>query len=147
MPRNDEGNGNSDGSEQQLPRPQTALKEERHSREQGGQDAAVCLRTEMQDDARHEAAHATEQTEIGKECLLENTGKTHQPTTYTRGKANEYPHHQDAVLLMSAAMGAVVVLIEEVYHEGCTYQGDACPKPLTPVFIPHQEGDKLCKQD
>ena len=77
----------------------------------------------MQDDARHEAAHATEQAEIGKESLLENAGNAHKPTTDTRGNANEDPHHQNAVLLMGAAMRATVVLVEEVYHEGCAYQG------------------------
>ena len=83
MSRNDKGNGNSDGSDQQLPRPQVVLKEEWYGREQGGQDATDSLRKEMQDDARHEAAHATEQTEIGEESKLENTGKAHRKTTYT----------------------------------------------------------------
>ena len=127
MSRNNEGNGHSDSSDQQLPRPQLALKEERYGRQQGGQDAAELLRTEMQDDARHKASHATEQTEIGKESLLENTGKPHQPTSYARGDANEYPHHQDAVLIMGTSVGTSVVLIHKVYHEWCAYQGYACP--------------------
>ena len=48
---------------------------------------------------------------------------------------------------MGAAVGASIVLIKEVYHEWCAYQGYACPKPHAPVFIPYHEGGKLCKQD
>ena len=60
MSRNDKGNGNSDGSDQQLPRPQVVLKEEWYGREQGGQDAANDFGTEIQNDTRHEAPHADE---------------------------------------------------------------------------------------
>ena len=54
----DERNGDDDSSNGQLPRPQVALKEEEYGREQGGYDAANDFSTEMQDDTRHEAAHA-----------------------------------------------------------------------------------------
>ena len=52
----DEGNGNADGRDEQLPGPKLALEEERDDREHGSDDAADNLRTEVQDDARHEAA-------------------------------------------------------------------------------------------
>ena len=40
------------------------MKEEGNGREQGGNNAADGLGTEMQDDARHEAAHAAKQTKV-----------------------------------------------------------------------------------
>ena len=101
----------------------------------------------MQDDARHEAPHATKQAKEGEEALLESIGKTHNSPTDTRSETNEYPHYQNDVLLKSTTVGAIIVLIEEVEHEWRTNQGYACPKPCAPVFIPHQKGDKLCKQD
>ena len=56
MSRDDESNNNDEGGDKQLTRPQVALKEERYGRKQRGDDAAVGLRTEVQDDARHKAA-------------------------------------------------------------------------------------------
>jgi len=81
MSGDDKGNDRDDGSDEELPRPEVTLKEEGYSRKQGGQNATNGLWTEMQDVARHEATHATEQAEIGKESLPENTGKPHQATT------------------------------------------------------------------
>ena len=147
MSRNDKGNGNSDGSDQQLPRPQVVLKEEWYGREQGGQDATDSLGTEMQDDARHEAAQAAKQAEIGEETVLKHTGKAHSCPTDTRSKADEYPHHQDDVLVECATARALVVLVQEIHHQGNAHQGNAQPKPRAPVLVPYHKGGKLQQQD
>ena len=71
----------------------------------------------MQDDARHKAAHAAKQAEIGKEAILEHACKAHSSPTNTRSKTDEYPHHQNDVLVKGAVVGALIVLVQEVHHQ------------------------------
>ena len=92
MSGDDEGDDHSDGCNKQLPRPEVALKKERHCREQRCDDATDGLRTEVQDNACHETAHAAEQTEISEETLLEHSRKACCKTSKARGKADKYPH-------------------------------------------------------
>ena len=79
----DEGDGDDDSGDEQLPRPQVALKEEGYGGKHGGDDAANGLRAKVEDDPRHETAHATEQTQVGEEGLLEHSRKAHSCPTDT----------------------------------------------------------------
>ena len=59
-----EGDNHYDGGDEQLPRPEVALEEERHDRECGSNDTTDNLRAEVQNNACHETPHATEQALI-----------------------------------------------------------------------------------
>ena len=60
MTRNNQGDDGDDGSYEELPRPEVALKEEGCEREGGSNDATNNLRSEAQDDTRDETTHADE---------------------------------------------------------------------------------------
>ena len=123
-----------------MPMPEVALKDERYSGEERGNDATDSLGTKMQDDACHETAKANEQTLIGTVALREYVDKAHGRTTHTTGESNEYPHHEDNVLFQCAMPCAFVVLVEEIHHQWNTKERDARPKPHTPVFVQQLQG-------
>ena len=142
MPRDDEGDHYYDGSDGELPQPEVALKEKRHGGEHGGDDTTDGLRAEMKDDAGHKTAHATHQTEQREEALAIHAGQSHRKATQATGEADEDPHEQNDVLVERATVGALIVLVYEVDHQRCAYQGNASPKPMAPVFIePHQSSE------
>ena len=121
MSRDNKRNNDDKGGNTQLIRPQIALEENGKGRKHRGNDTADDFGTKTENDACHEAAHATEQAEIGEETLLENARKTHSRPTYTCSKANEYPHHQDDILVFCATVGAIVVFIQKISHQGSSY--------------------------
>ena len=102
--------------------------------------------TEMQDDARLEAAHANEKPLKRAITLVKHPRKAHCRPADTRGEADEYPHHQDDVRLKCPMVGTLVIFVQEIYHQGYAYQGNAHPDPVAPVFIPQYECGKLHEQ-
>ena len=143
VPGDNQGDDGDEGSDEQLPRPEVALQEERNGGEKGADDAADGLRSEMQDNTRHETAKADEQTLIGTIALREDACEAHGRTTHAAGKANEHPHHQDNVLVERAATGAFIVFVEEIHHQRRADKGNAQPQPRTPVLMPYHQSEKL----
>lgn len=146
MPRDYQGNGHHYTCNEQLPVPKVVLEKESYSRKYGGDNATNGLWPEMENDACHETAHTTQETDEGEEALPIDIDKSHGETAETTGKANEDPHHQNDVLVECAMARAFVVLIEEIHHQRGTHQGDAQPKPTAPVLVPNRQRHKLQEQ-
>lgn len=92
MSRNNQSDDSNNGSNEQLPRPQIALKEKTDERERCAYDATYGLGPEAQDDTRNEATKAYDDTLKGAIEHLEDACKTHRRSTNTTDEAHEYPH-------------------------------------------------------
>ena len=143
MSRDDEGDDDDEGGDEQLPRPEVALKEERHGGERRSNNATDGLRPEVKDDTRHETAHTAHQADEGEETLAVNIGHAHGEATDTAGESDEHPHHHDDILVECAVVGTLIVLADEIDHQRHTDQWDACPDPATPVFVSYHQRHKL----
>ena len=147
MSRDDECQDSHKHRDKQLPRPEVTLEEERNEREYRTEDATDRLRTEMENQARHQTTEADEQTLERAVEHREHTGKAHRDTSETTQEAHEDPHLQDDVLFECPTVGTLVVLIEEIHHQRCPHQRDAKPDPEAPDLIPEDEGEELYQEE
>ena len=147
MTRNDEGDDGDDSCDEQLPRPVFILEEESGKGKNGSNQAAVGLGTEAKDDTCDEAPYADEQSLEGAITDFENTGTAHRETSKATEKSYEQPHLQGYVRIECTAMSAFIIFPQEINHQGCAYQRDTYPQPLTPILVPQHQGSELQQQE
>ena len=133
--------------DEQLPRPEVTLKEETDKRNHAANDATDNLRSEMEDQSRHQTAETNEQPLKCAVEHIEHAGKAHRDTSEATQETHEDPHLEDDVLIECPTVGTLVVLVEEVHHQRCSHQRDAEPDPRAPKLVPQDEGEELHQEE
>jgi len=147
MPWNDEGDCRDKGYHQQLPIPYVSLEEETGKRQGGADKTTYRLWTKAQDETCHETAYADKQSLEGAVEYFKDSSKAHGCPSDTTDEAHEYPHLQNDVRFEGTLVRALIVLVQEVDHQGGTHQRDTHPYPFAPVLVPQHQCKELHEQE
>jgi len=133
--------------DEQLPRPEVTLKEETDKRNHAANDATDNLRSEMEDQSRHQTAETNEQPLKCAVEHIEHAGKAHRDTSEATQETHEDPHLENDVLIDCPTMGTLIVLIKEVHHQRRSHQRNAEPYPEAPELVPKDQREKFHKEE